>query len=341
LENGGNGTTQISLNDTAVRSLAGVASGQITMPTNFWGKSNLFSATISANQTNLNLRSFALASGWNGSSAAVITIQSGVYVYSTTTAGAGLTIDGAWAGGITLINNGYVMGKGGDGVASSAGNAGGPAISLGISCTINSALGYIAGGGGAGGSASNGTSGNWFAGGGGGSGGGNGGSGYSATGGAGGGVGSAGSNGTGGYQLISKIPYAYSSGGGGGRIIPGTGGAGFACSFAGGSAGQGGNGGGSGGGGSGSGGQVSTPPSYSGSGGSGGAAGGAAISTKYGGAFGGGGGGWGASGGDGRNGGTTGTVQAGGAGGNAVALNGNSVTWTGGFPSSNVYGAVS
>ena len=41
LENGGNGTTQISLNDTAVRNLAGVPSGAITMPTNFWGKSNV------------------------------------------------------------------------------------------------------------------------------------------------------------------------------------------------------------------------------------------------------------------------------------------------------------
>ena len=35
IENGGNGTTQISLNDTAVRTLAGVPSGAITMPTNF------------------------------------------------------------------------------------------------------------------------------------------------------------------------------------------------------------------------------------------------------------------------------------------------------------------
>jgi hypothetical protein len=33
-------STQISLNDTAVRTLAGVASGAITMPTNFWGKSS-------------------------------------------------------------------------------------------------------------------------------------------------------------------------------------------------------------------------------------------------------------------------------------------------------------
>jgi hypothetical protein len=39
-ELGGGGTTMISLNDTNVRTLAGVASGAITMPTNFYGKSN-------------------------------------------------------------------------------------------------------------------------------------------------------------------------------------------------------------------------------------------------------------------------------------------------------------
>jgi hypothetical protein len=39
IELSGNGTTQISLNDTNVRSLAGVASGAIVMPTNFYGKS--------------------------------------------------------------------------------------------------------------------------------------------------------------------------------------------------------------------------------------------------------------------------------------------------------------
>ena len=33
-------TTQISLNQAAVRTLAGIASGAIIMPTNFWGKSN-------------------------------------------------------------------------------------------------------------------------------------------------------------------------------------------------------------------------------------------------------------------------------------------------------------
>ena len=40
IELGGTGTTQISLNCTTVRTLAGVASGAIVMPTNFYGKSN-------------------------------------------------------------------------------------------------------------------------------------------------------------------------------------------------------------------------------------------------------------------------------------------------------------
>ena len=40
IELGGTGTTQISLNCTTVRTLAGVSSGAIIMPTNFYGKSN-------------------------------------------------------------------------------------------------------------------------------------------------------------------------------------------------------------------------------------------------------------------------------------------------------------
>jgi hypothetical protein len=41
LELGLSATAQISLNDTAVRTLAGVASGAITVPTDFYGKSNV------------------------------------------------------------------------------------------------------------------------------------------------------------------------------------------------------------------------------------------------------------------------------------------------------------
>jgi len=40
IELGGTGTTQMSLNCSTVRTLAGVPSGAIVMPTNFWGKSN-------------------------------------------------------------------------------------------------------------------------------------------------------------------------------------------------------------------------------------------------------------------------------------------------------------
>ena len=39
-ELGGTGTSQISLNCSTVRTLAGVPSGAIVMPTNFYGKSN-------------------------------------------------------------------------------------------------------------------------------------------------------------------------------------------------------------------------------------------------------------------------------------------------------------
>jgi hypothetical protein len=109
----GNGTTQMSLNDTTVRTLAGVASGEIAMPTNFYGKSNKFIASITSSQADLNLRTWALANGWDGTVAVEITVNAGVYVYSTSTSNAGLTVTGSFPGGVTLINNGYIIGKGG------------------------------------------------------------------------------------------------------------------------------------------------------------------------------------------------------------------------------------
>lgn len=115
IENGGNGTTQISMNDAAVRSLAGVPSGTITMPTDFWGKSNTFTFSISAPTSNLNLRSAAVAAGWGGTSQVIATINSGVEISSSSTGSYALTVDGAWPGGVSLINNGIVIGKGGSG----------------------------------------------------------------------------------------------------------------------------------------------------------------------------------------------------------------------------------
>lgn len=320
-----NATT--SLGESAVRSLAGVPSGAISL-NDLHGKANAFVGTITSNQNKLNLRTWALANGWNGSSAAIITVNSGIYIYSNSTSTPALTINGSWPGGITLVNNGYIMGQGGTGAgftSSAAINAtaGGQAISLGVSATINSATGYIGGGGGGGGAASYGSGSSNCTSGGGGAGGGAGGASLSISGGSGGGLGGSGSSGssTDGYAGgggggaggggVSSALYAY-SGGGGGRIMPGSGGAGA-------------YGGGNGG-----------------SANAAGANGTAAADSKA--AASGGGGGWGASGG-------SGAIDpkvtnnpkyaSAAAGGKAVALNGYSVTWTGGFPSTHVFGAVS
>jgi len=160
IENGGNGTTQISLNDTAVRSLAGVTTpnSTIIMPTNFYGKANEFSFAIAANAANVNLRSAALAAGWNGSSKLVCTINSGIYVYSASTGSYALTINGNFPGGVTLNNAGNIVGKGGAGgnagpggySPEAVGGIGGPGLLVQSAVSINN-TGNIAGGGGGGG----------------------------------------------------------------------------------------------------------------------------------------------------------------------------------------------
>jgi len=302
------------------------SSGQISMG-NFHGSAGQFTATIGSNQQQLNLRSWALANGWNGSSTAVITVGSGVYIWSDNTAVAAMTINGSWPGGINLINNGFIIGKGGTGegwdsptaTTRTPGTAGGPAILLGVNCIITN-NGYIAGGGGGGGAAYiGGPGGGSGFGGGGGAGGGRGGNTghnslrgtFQLAGGSGGGLGAAGGGGASQPQI--------SAGGGGGRILPGTGGtSAFTISAAGG-------GGAGGGGGIGPGILQNGAPNAFGGGG--------------------GGGGWGASGGPARVTATTGgeggsannvggtpqgsgtSFGAGYAGGNAINLNGFSVTW--------------
>lgn len=236
IENGGNGTTQISLNDSAVRTLAGVPSGAITMPTNFYGKSNQFTYTVSANQTNFCMRAGAVSAGWNGSSKLVVNINSCVVVSANGTGSFGAYIQGSFPGGITLNNNGYILGMGGlagsggsyEFGGGSSGSNGGPALYVRSAVTINN-TGVIGGGGGGGGGGGWGyssTSCCCYYGGGGGGGGGRTGSTNSSGGGGGaerpaGGSGSAGASGT------------FSSGGGGGGggssghgAVGGTGGSG-------------------------------------------------------------------------------------------------------------------
>ena len=320
IENGGNGTTQISLNDTAVRSLAGVPSGAITMPTNFYGKSNTAypTYTFTSNTANASLNVNSISGYSAGKSVITVTVNSSVYLYATSTSSYGLNLTGGTTGDtITLVNNGYIIGKGGNGGANSTQNAetGGPAFNVGtgINITVNNTNGsaYIAGGGGGGCG--------FQTGGGGGAGGGNGGSfsgsyncePISAGGGGGGNPGSAGGNGS----LAGGRPQYQGlySGGGGGRILPGSGGTGGL------------GGGGAGGAGEGNGGSANNAGSI---------CGGDQYSSS-------GGGGWGASSANSR---TYCCGQYyyyyGKSGGKAVNLNGKTVTWTSGN-TTRVWGSVS
>jgi hypothetical protein len=307
-------TAQISLNDAAVRSLFGKASGAISMSDGF-GKSAGFSLTktITTNTLNYNLLSDMVANGYtNGNGYTVnLTIASNVYVWSDSSTPGFDTGAITGTGTITLTNNGFIIGKGGKGSGQGSsgpqlnGTAGSAAMNIQRNITIvnNS---YIAGGGGGGGCNVN------FAGGGGGAGGGAGGD-IQAAGGAGGAVGSTGANGV-------QSFYYPGSGGGGGRILPGVGGAGGVADI---NVNNGGRGGGAGGGG---GGGLDKNNIYpGGSGGSAGNVGQGQLGAAAG------GGGWGASGGAAQ-------PSLPGAGGKCINLNGYTATFT---VTGTRYGAIS
>ena len=294
---------------------------------NFYGATNQFIFTISTNQQELDLATYATSVGWDGSAPVVVTISSGVYIWSDDISVGGLTIPSSMNGLVTIINNGYIIGRGGNGGNGNSGSGqnGGAAISnaaTGVSIT-NASGAFIAGGGGGGG-------GGTYSGGGGGAGGGRGGTeNYNGNaGGAGGAVGEVGSNGV--------RTYAGAGGKGGGA----GGGGGAAADV------SGPDGGGSGGGG----GRVLTPTSPSGInttgsyGGAGGIAGydvalgrgdaggyndeAASVRQSGYGRHGGGGGGWGANG-------SSGNGGVGGTGG--AAISGTAVTLT---DNGTVYGAT-
>ena len=165
VELGNAGTASIDMNSAAVRGLFGVASGAISM-SNGYGKSSQFAFSITSTQTNANLRTLAVNAGWDQSTAVVATINSGVRMTSSAVGTPGLTINGAWPGGIELVNNGTIVGRGGNGGAGgrggtgpatiydstngSAGSAGGLALTISVPVSIRN-NGTIAGGGGGGG----------------------------------------------------------------------------------------------------------------------------------------------------------------------------------------------
>lgn len=289
--------------------------------------------TYSSNTTNATIDLPSLTGYSPGTSNLTVTVNAGIYVYSTSTSNAGLTITGGKSGDtITIVNNGYIMGMGGQGSGNTVGSLNASAaISLpsafSSNITINNtnASAYIGGGGGGGGGAlgvvTYGVPANFHSGGGG-AGGGAGGSAIiasvAAAGGAGGAVGASGSNGAVGGTT------AFGSGGGG-RVFPSTS---TTLTSSANAVGLGGSGGGTG--------SIYTTTSATSIGGGPGVAGSASGGATT---AGGGGGGWGASGGAPTISGTL-TASGVGTGGKAVALNGNSVTWVSGN-TTRVYGAVS
>ena len=120
----------------------------------------VFSASISGTVYNYNMYSALVAAGWNQIDIvqATITINAGAIVSSTSTTTYAFTTGSTYYEGstLTLINNGKILGKGGKGGAGSNGDASpeaggfaGPALLVGLPCTLTN-NGTIAGGGGGG-----------------------------------------------------------------------------------------------------------------------------------------------------------------------------------------------
>ena len=132
------------------------SSGLITIQ-NFYGTSAAFTFGINSSTTNANLRTLAINAGWNQSLPLVAVISNSVYITSTSTGTPALTVNGSFPGGVTLTNNGFIIGKGGNGGrgwglddVSYPGGGGGTAIAVSVALTFAN-NGTLAGGGGGGG----------------------------------------------------------------------------------------------------------------------------------------------------------------------------------------------
>ena len=165
VELGLSATAQISMNDTIVRTLFGVGGSgtQIDMSSGR-GKANKFVATISSDQTNLDLRAWLVSAGWD--QAVAVEVTNDVNIYATSTSVYAMSIAGSFPNGLTFINNGNIIGKGGNGdggsythllpncavsVYTGVATSGGPAMYVATSVTFTN-NGTTGGGGGGGGS---------------------------------------------------------------------------------------------------------------------------------------------------------------------------------------------
>jgi hypothetical protein len=164
-------TTQISLGQTSVRDVFMVASGAIRLAADGYGKTRafVFEPTIAVNTANYNIKAAAVAAGWDQIRPlkATVTVNAGVYVYSTSTGAYAFDTGATFPAETTLalINNGTIIGMGGAGSAGDWNNtdpypryyvygtpaAGGPALIAQYALTVTN-NGVIGGGGGGGGS---------------------------------------------------------------------------------------------------------------------------------------------------------------------------------------------
>ena len=164
IENGGNGTTQISLNDTAVRTLAGVTipASTIIMPTNFYGKSNtvILNITIASDTANYCVYSVVSSNPAYvaGKTAATITINPGVNITSSGTGSYSMLVPASFnaADTVTIVNNGTIVAAGGSGGAGSSTGTGSSGCNAGSALYVNRPTtitnnGTVASGGGGGG----------------------------------------------------------------------------------------------------------------------------------------------------------------------------------------------
>lgn len=119
------------------------SSGAISVR-NFYGTSNVFTfnQTIATNTNNYNLRSAAIAAGWDQVLAlqATITINAGVFVGSSSTSTPAFQTGSSFPAGSTLAitNNGHIVGRGGDGGGGGPGSSGG-----GGGGVVNSSAGTV------------------------------------------------------------------------------------------------------------------------------------------------------------------------------------------------------
>lgn len=127
------------------------ASGTIQLD-DFYGASAAFTFTLTSNTQQGNIRTLAVDGGWDGSSNLIFVINTNVVVWSDNVSIAALTTGTNFPNGLTIVNKGKIMGRGGNGPTSleGAGQAGGPAIELNVPVTIDNSQGYIGGGGGGG-----------------------------------------------------------------------------------------------------------------------------------------------------------------------------------------------